>query len=253
MYIQGSDILMLNCIEDTLAEDIYSQYENKITKYNLEYFIEITNPEEIEFLESINWIIDYKKTINLTEEEIIEEKDTILEKLELFNERIRSLQETTPTSGMVESLSTNCRLLEHKMDSLQGVLEMKQGHNANLLPLVPNSDGFAFCSKESVYEIRESLEPNKLLLFRKDGKSLSDSDRIPQGFFQAAMSVAIMEKSPENSFFGNYNLVKNLSPDQKYLVFNFDIQELKEKEQEPKEKPKGIKKFMKMIKKSDKK
>ncbi len=89
-------------------------------------------------------------------------------------------------------------------------------------PIVPNLDAFSFVGDNSCeYEIRPSLDPNKLLLFRKDGKNLSNDDVIPQGFLQAGISIAIMEKKQNDEFFGDYEISYFLTEDSQYLVIEF--------------------------------
>ncbi|MBP3921183.1 MAG: hypothetical protein J6D28_06435 [Bacilli bacterium] len=110
-------------------------------------------------------------------------------------------------------------------------------------PAVPNPDGFSFVGDNSYdYEIRDSFDPNKLLLFRKDGRKLSNDDRIPQGFLQAGISIAVMEKEQNDEFFGNYEISNFLTEDSQYLVIEFKVKSYENDVRE-----KGTNRFVKKI------
>lgn len=110
-------------------------------------------------------------------------------------------------------------------------------------PVAPNPDGFSFVGNNSCdYEIRASFDPNKLLLFRKDGKKLSNDDRIPQGFLQAGISIAVMEKEQNSEFFGDYEISNFLTEDSQYLVIEFKVKSYENEVQE-----KGINRLVKKL------
>ena len=91
-----------------------------------------------------------------------------------------------------------------------------------------------------------SLDQNKLLLFKKDGTELSPNDRIPTDFVQSGLSIATTErKKNDNYFIGDYTLNNYLSKDKKYLIIEFKIQNY-EKDNIKKEE-KGIKKLIKKL------
>lgn len=75
----------------------------------------------------------------------------------------------------------------------------------------------------SSYIIKASLNPNIILLFRKDGQKLSDEDRIPAGFLQSGISIATMEKSKKDKFFGDFGVNFSLTEDHQYLVIEFRV------------------------------
>ena len=111
------------------------------------------------------------------------------------------------------------------------ILWVNQGLKKMPFPLVPDSDGFSLSADDCEYEIRGSLDPNKLLLSRKDGQKLKRQDRIPQGFLQMGISLALTER--KNSFIGDYTTHNYLTEDNKYLVTEFKVKSYTDKPEQP--------------------
>ena len=115
-------------------------------------------------------------------------------------------------------------------------------------PVVPDSDGLSFVNDDNCeYEIKTSLDPNKILLFRKNGKKLSNDDRIPQRFLQTSISNAIMERNEKNVFTGDYEISNFFTEDNQYYVTEFKVKSYdnNNEEQEEIKEEKGIKKLLK--------
>lgn len=204
VYVQINDIVMLDYINLEVPDlKLKETFTSVVSTDSGMEFLEFTKPDEIEFFKSLDWIIDYKQIRDLT---IYEIKEKINEVSNSFN----------PDFG-VEKI----RLLKYKMKYLLEMLSIKQGKIKIPFPIVPDSDGFSFTSDDCEYEISSSLDPNKLLLFRKDGKKLSNEDKIPQGFMQAGMSIAIMKRTYKNEVFIDYEMSNSFTCDNKYLVTEF--------------------------------
>jgi hypothetical protein len=198
VYVQMNDIMRLNQTDETIPTSIYEKFFTGIfivDESNRMDFVEFSQPEEIEFFESMDWIVDYKQ--------------------------IRDL-------------------------SKKGI--KTEGQSQMPFPIVPDSDGFSFVGDDNCdYEIRASLDPNKLLLFRKDGKKLSSKERIPRDFLQTGISIAAMEKSQNDNFLGDYEISNSFSDDGLYLVIDFKVKSYKSSMEEDKSEEKGIKRLVKKI------
>lgn len=88
---------------------------------------------------------------------------------------------------------------------------------------------FKFTGENCDYEISGTNDPYTIVLYRKDGKALGDSDIIPRGFLEMGISIAVMERQKEGYAFFNYATNNKLSDDSKQLIMIFQI----EKKTEP--------------------
>lgn len=238
VYVQMNDIMMLNSSDVPIPASIYQKVFTNVVivdDSNRMEFIEFTQPNEVKFFESIDWIVDYKQVRNLSEEKIKNQCQAISTEM---NEIATRLNNTSVNNIEKQSLIQRHTLLDYKMKYLAEILLIKQGYKQVPFPVVPDSDGFSLVGDDNfAYEMRASLDPNKLLLFRKDGKELSDNDRIPQGFLQVGISKTLMEKS--NEFFGNYEITHSLSEDKKYFVMEFKASKYENNNVQEQEKVEG--------------
>lgn len=240
VYIQVEDIIMLNKLSITIpnsinTNDIINTHNNKTD------FIEFTNKNEIDFFKSIDWIIDYKRIRNLSNKNLKKEKQKILDEISNITNKLNS---TIPNKSKI--LITKYELQNYKLKHFKEILFAKEGLQQLPLPLVPDSDGFILSSENCDYIMANSLDQNKLLLFKKDGTELSPNDRIPTDFVQSGLSIATTErKKNDNYFIGDYTLNNYLSKDKKYLIIEFKIQNY-EKDNTKKEEN-GIKKLIKKL------
>ncbi len=245
VYVQISDITMLN---QTNISKVCTNV-NIADNSNGMDFVEFTQPKEIKFFESLDWIIDYKQVRNLSEEEIETKRQEITTEMSNITHKFNSMPEEEKRNNQL--LLQRHRLLNYKMNCLAKILSIKQGHKEIPFPIVPDSDGYSFVGDDNCqYEIRASLDPNKILLFRKDGKKLSYDEVIPQGFLQSGMSIAIMERNENDDFWGKYEISNNLTEDNQYLVIEFKVKKqdyTQEEIKEVKQEEKGIKRLLKRI------
>ena len=136
-----------------------------------------------------------------------------------------------------------------KIEDIKKIYLLKSGEYQLTFPLVPDSDGFSLgCDDSEIpYKISASLDPQKYLLYREDGKELHNDDCIPSNFIQNGLMIAFMEKKNIPQM-GEFELSFNFSEDNKYLVVN--LKELEEKKYEETKKAsekKGIKKVLNKI------
>lgn len=255
VYVQMNDIIMLNHTAASIPASIFEKVFSDVVivdDSNRMDFVEFTKPNEIKFFESLDWIVDYKKVRDFKEEEIKEKGQEIANEMNRIAEKYNSMNDKQKEKN--QSLMLKHELLKYKMNSLAEILWVKQGHITMPFPIVPDSDGFSFVGNDQCeHEIRASLDPNKILLYRKDGKKLSKDEKIPRGFVQMGISIALMEKGKTNEFFGNYEMSNSLSEDSQYFITEFKVRsydETPKEEKQPEEKQpeeKGIKGFVKRL------
>lgn len=238
VYVQMNDIGLLNSAFEEIPVSIFYKVFRDIViidDRNRMDFIEFSEQQEIDFFRNIDWIVDYKEIRNLSKEEIIkrgqEVADEINKLAQVYNNM--SFEEKNPNL-LVRSSS-----LQYKMKYMVEILLIKQGKKTMPFPLVPDSDGLVFSNDDGLYEIKTSLDSNKLLLYRKDGLCLSDLDIIPQGLINEAVISVARERSKNDEFFGDFDISRKFSDDRKYLIIEFKVKKYKQET--------GIKKFIKTL------
>lgn len=237
VYVQIDDIMMLKKIEESTLDPI-----SDVNNNNKMDFIEFTKPNEIKYFKSLDWIVDYKQVRQLSEEEYrIKSKELSTEIHDICN-KLHDMSNNDKNND--RSLLIRYELLKHKIKAFNEIQLIKQGRLQISFPIVPDSDGFSFNSNDScAYEIRDSLDPNKLLLFKKYGNKLSDSDRVPESFVQTGMAIAVMTRYPKDTFIGSYQMTRYITEDNQYLVTEFKVESYEKDTVEQK----GIKKLFKRI------
>lgn len=251
VYVQMNDIMMLIHSDISIPASIFEKVVGDvviINDSNRMDFVEFTQPKDVKYFESLDWIIDYKEMRDLTENEIREKGQEIANEMNKIANRFNSMTDKEKRNN--QSLVQRHELLDFKMKSLAELLFVKQGQKQMPFPVVPDSDGFSFVGDENCeYEITASLEPNKILLFRKDGKKLSNDDRIPNGFIQMGISIALMESNDRNAMAEDYEMSNYFNDDNQYFVIEFKSRSYDNNyaKQESKKEEKGIKKLVKRL------
>lgn len=136
IYIQNNDIIQLNHSDMDIPASIFMKIFGNgiviIDDSNRYEFVSFTEPEEIEFLRNIDWILDYDEVKDLSEEEIITLAEKIMsERNELAN-KFLSMTESEKEKNI--AMVDQCELINHKMFSLRDFLWFKQGHIQMELP-----------------------------------------------------------------------------------------------------------------------
>ncbi len=253
VYVQMNDIMMLSRTSIPIPASIFEKVFTGVTivdNSNRMDFVEFSDSHEIAFFKKMDWIVDYKKVRNLSETEITAKSKEISNKINDIAESFNAMSQEKRSKN--QNLIQQYELLEYTSSYLTEILWLKQGKISMPFPVVPDSDGFCLAGNDTFpYEMRLSLDPNKLLLYRKDGMKLSSDEIIPQGFFESGLSIAIMERSKNDKFFGDYSLSNSLSDDKRYLISQFSIKNYDDKEnktsqeQRVQEESKGDKKLIK--------
>lgn len=140
VYVQKNDITYLNQylslsnlpIPSSIFEKVFGRNIVIIDNSNRYEFIKFDKPEEIEFFQGIDWMIDYNKVKDLSEEEIIALAKSIAEE---NNEIARRFNSMTPEERKKNiNMAFQYELLDFKICSLRDILWFKQGHIKMDLP-----------------------------------------------------------------------------------------------------------------------
>ena len=225
VYVQLNDIMMMMQYEHIIPGEVMSKQFSRpfiVGDENRFNFVEYTDPLTIEYFEQCDWIPDYKKYRDLTEEEIIELGQQIAKKM---NEIA-----TTWNAMTVEQRKDNQKLdsehekLEFKMHSLAEIIWTKQGRRKMPFPIVPDCDGFVLDNEDCSYIVRQGINPTQVLIYRKDGNAIdAENEVISQGLIQAAESLLVDANLNTNEYFGDFDRTSELTKDGKYLVITFNI------------------------------
>lgn len=131
VYVQKNDIIQLNSSNLEIPASIYlSIFGSGITVIddsNRYEFVKFEEAYEIEFLKSINWIINYDDVKDLSDDEIIEMGIKILAERSQKADNFNSLPEEERINN-IDKVEEECDLLEFKYYSTRDFLWFKQGH-----------------------------------------------------------------------------------------------------------------------------
>ena len=140
IYIQKNDITYLNqylslnnlLIPTSIFEKVFGSNIVIIDNSNRYEFIKFDKPEEIEFFQGIDWIIDYNKVKDLSEKDIITLAKNIAEEKNGIAKRFNSMIPEKRKKNI--NMTFQYELLDFKIYSLRNILWFKQGHIKMDLP-----------------------------------------------------------------------------------------------------------------------
>ena len=132
VYVQNNDLQYLLRVCDGIS--IPSSIINKVfgdvfivTDDNRYEFVEFSNPEDVDFFRSCDWIIDYHAFDGMTEEEIINYGSQINDKRNELAEKFNNLPEKEQEK-LYEQVSSEVMMLDYKIYSIRDLVWNRQGH-----------------------------------------------------------------------------------------------------------------------------
>ena len=136
IFVQKNDITFLNhtdlAIPASIIRKVFGNGVVIIDDRNRYEFIEFNTPEEIEFFQSLDWIVDYDKVKDLSEEETIALAQSISDERNEIAKMFNSMSSEDRKQN--EDMLMQFELLGFKMYSLRDILWFKQGHIKMVLP-----------------------------------------------------------------------------------------------------------------------
>ena len=225
VYIQLGDVAALMCSDEVIPVSMVTDLMSNVfivANDNRFEFCELSKPGELELLERVDWIIDFKKYIHLSEEELEEEICKIKNEMEELRITYNNLSDEERFERQGDIVRYDC--LEHKLASVNEILLIKQGIRIMPFPIVPDSDGLSLDNDNYPLIARQGINPLQMLIYRKDGKTFEDDNMdISQAFLQATDMLIVNQNLESNEYFGDFEITRKLTEDKKYLVTTFRI------------------------------
>lgn len=225
VYIQLGDVAALMCSDEVIPVSMVTDLMSNVfivANDNRFEFCELSKPGELELLERVDWIIDFKKYIHLSEEELEEEICKIKNEMEELRITYNNLSDEERFERQGDIVRYDC--LEHKLASVNEILLIKQGIRIMPFPIVPDSDGLSLDNDNYPLIARQGVNPLQMLIYRKDGKTFEDDNMdISQAFLQATDMLIVNQNLESNEYFGDFEINRKLTEDKKYLVTTFRI------------------------------
>lgn len=189
LYIQQEDLMNL-CDTTRIPQSIYDIY-----KFSLIYcksnkdFIEYTNPKDIEYLNSIDWILDYREYSLKSIEEL-----TILAKH--YEIKINELANTYNDMSRKERIKNYNLKLEHdyltyKYYSLIYLINIKNNKEVIKLPEKKDYKGITFLDNKHNYIMYASLDSDVYIIERRDLKNIKEDEIIPNEFINKCIKYIL--------------------------------------------------------------
>lgn len=136
VYVQKNDIAYLNQTDLPIPASIFMKVFGAgiviIDDRNRYEFIEFTEPEEMEFFKKLDWMIDYNKVKDMSEDELIELGKSMAEKSNEIAEKYNAMSQEKRKQN--QNLVVEHELLEFKMHSLKDIIYFKRGELKIKLP-----------------------------------------------------------------------------------------------------------------------
>ena len=243
VYVQKGDLAYIMHYAIAVPGAFVTDFFNDvvlINDSNSMEFVRFENNAEIDYLKEQDWIIDYRDYINLPIELIIEEGKELICNINEIVEDYNSSKDNREREKMLKKH----QLLRYKLEALKEFSWFKQGHIHYDIPIVPDYNGFTFGNE--TYTMNSSLDPNKLLVFRKDGKTIDNIDISSREFIKMGTNIEIERKRDNNILDSDYVINEYYSDDKKYLIIDFKLKMIN-KDDETKVAERGVKKYFKSI------
>ena len=243
LYIQREDLM--NLTDSTFVpQSIYDKYKFSLIDKDLKDFIEFSDPKEIDYLNSFDFILDYR---------VYQEK-TIEELTELGKHYEKKLNDMAITYNNMSNkkrkdnylLKKEHDHLTYKFYSIIYMLKVKKGITTIPLPIVVDDKGFSYEENNHIYVLRESLNKNYFIIERKDYKGIKPDENIPIDFLNKSFKIVISLLNDTN----NFSIERKYIPQKRHILII--VKKYKEKEIETKTELiplKGRKKILKPNKK----
>ena len=137
VYVQKNDMVYLNQTDIPIPASIFMKvFGNGITiidERNRYEFVKFEAPEEVEFFQNQDWIVDYNEIKNLTEEELLALGQSIAQEKNKRAEEFNKLPKKQ-RQQKYESVVRRLELFDFKMYSIRDMIMFKRGELEFPLP-----------------------------------------------------------------------------------------------------------------------
>lgn len=172
IYIQLKDLYAIIEIKENIPEEIKTIIESSINVTLKENdFIRIENSQVIDFINSIDWILNYKEFVKCKDYEIEYQYMRTHQRLALFKPATERIPEDY--CSIQEYKKSN-----HKMNDIKQAIQSIVYNNVDI-PLIEDSEADKYYIKNhNDYRIQASLNPN-IFIIRKLNLTLASLEDIP--------------------------------------------------------------------------
>ena len=237
VFVQLDDISMLlydNSIR--IPNSVLERFFKKdfiVTDENKSKFYLFKNPDEIDFFENIDWIIDFKEFYKMRSEELLSNIDEVkneLLSLSSYNSKFNNFEKVTGIK-----LPERLLILKHKKEDIERILNFKKGYTDIPLPLVPDCEGFIVQQPNCPYIARQGLNPFQMLVYRVDNiyMFLKDDD-LPNTLIGGGEEHLVDSNLSNNEFFNYFDRESTFTIDRRLFIVTYKIR-VPEKEREKSE------------------
>lgn len=225
VYVQMQDIMTvvhedINCgIPASIFEKVFGDVLI-VDERNRWDFMSFDEPQEVEFFRGLEWIPDYKEFRNKSREEMVAISEGLNETFNAKAEKWNNMSDKEREAN--QDLYTECTLLQYKINCLPRIFFTGQGHYTLGVPNVVDSDGYD-CGSNEEYEAISALEPNKVIIHRKDGNPLNKG-KISRKYIKEVIANSIVNLEDERAGLCTAGKAKySISEDGMYIVIEISV------------------------------
>ena len=203
VYVEEDDLLQMRCYYGSIPFYLEDEIKDALNgnNYNGEKFIRFTSPDALKLFESLKWIVDYKQCRNLTDEELGENFETLL------NNREEIMNDSSYFGNINLTNNSKNKLLNYKVISLINYELVKSKQKTLPFPSVIDSDGKEFRKYRCV--VNSCLDGDTFILRHLNNRKFGSGVKVPMEFINAII--------PENAI----GYTEFLTKDHKSIIIKF--------------------------------
>lgn len=195
LHIQKQDLVLLEQLYTgiILSTSLFSHLDND---KDLNTFITIKNEHDIELINTINFILDYR------------------------HYRAMKINDLKLEIKRIKEKNINKDIKKHIIKQLQQIIDLKT--NSSSLELPKEIDQFAYhhtgIDNKNKYVVSTGLNPNYFFFHKKNNEPLTILDTIPHQFIEDAIRINILHRSNQDEIIKIQDEIYTTTPDLKFLI-----------------------------------
>ena len=236
VYVQYQDLMEIingemgnNGFPASLMDKLFASGQPLfVSDHNRWDFVEFDKPADIEYFRSQKWILDIKEYRGLSFEGMQAKSGELVDKHNALCVELKDLSEEE-LDGRKEDVADVIayRNIYHTLPELSHVLRGLKKMN---FPVVVDSDGYD-CGSNDEYEAKSSLDPNKIIIRRKDGQPLNKG-KVSRKFIKEVIANGAVGMSEARATFCTVGNAKySISEDGMYIVLTYKVEPILMKEE----------------------
>lgn len=223
IYVQLEDMMRLFSSDVAIPASIFDKVFSEpivVDDRNRYDFIEFSDKNEVDFLNSIEWIIDCKKYLKANINKLHSEYMHVVKEINSISTVYNRMSNNEKREN--EYLVSEYDNLNHKLDAIGSIIQFRNGNIDMSFPQVPDCDGLIFDDSNSTgYIIQEGLIPGTLLMYKSNGDVISRKDNAYPGLINNAVNMVRIKNDDYDEDNYNYHNVYSLSNDFRYLIISY--------------------------------